>query len=330
MTIKRNDECPICTNGTFQPFCSATPLDYSQNVEYHLLECNACGHGVSNAGDQPEEEQLEAYNTGAYDPKEKFWHSWVKPLLSALELGKLSYMGRKGQGKRLLEIGSGKGRFLAAAKAHGYEVFGIEPSDRSAFFARKRLGEVIWSVNWANMDTVAELRQDFDGIYLWHVLEHLDEPNAALATFRKRLKPDGSIIIGVPNFASSQARSGKANWYHLDPSRHHQHFTPASLQALFERNGYHVSKRHFNSFYQDFMGELITTVNRVLPDKNVIFNVLRLNSGYFGKVGKLRAFLMFGLAGLLSALLAIPLMLWTLITQAQGKAGTMVFVAKPK
>lgn len=329
MKHQKDGTCPICDTGTYQPLFRATPLDYSQRKVYQMLVCTKCGHGVSNVTDRPIEEQIEAYNKGAYDPREKLWHRLIKPFLEYLELRKLRYIGRKGSGKRLLEIGCGKGRFLANAQSNGYEVFGIEPSTRSAVFARKRLGQVIWSVEWAKMNEVEPLNQQFDGIYLWHVLEHLTDPNGALKTFRQRLKPNGSLVIAVPNFGSTQARQGAGDWYHLDPSRHHQHFTPGSLQRLFERNGYKVRQKRFNSLYQDYVGELITIVNKILPDKNVLFNVLRLNQGYIGSVGWPRALVMFGSALLLSTLLALPLLLWTILTQLFGKSGTMVFVAQP-
>ena len=84
-----------------------------------------------------------------------------------------------------------------------------------------------------------------------------------------------------------------------------------------------VGQIHYCMMGHDFTG-------MVLPDKNVLFNVLRLNRGYLERVGWFRALFMFGSATLLSALLALPVLLWTVITQLSGRAGTMVFVAKPQ
>lgn len=321
--------CAICTTGNGHEAFRAAPLDYSQRKVYQLFVCTHCGHGTSNLGLRPVNEQVAAYNMGAYDTREKAWHKAIKPFLQYLEVRKLRYIGRNGEGRSLLEIGCGKGRFLQSARERGFEVFGIEPGKRSAIFARKRLGQVVWPVQWAEMHKVEALNRQFDNIYLWHVLEHLSNPNGALKAIRKHLADKGRLVVAVPNFGSVQARKGGSNWYHLDPSRHHQHFTPESLEALFVQNGFTVRKKHFNSMYQDFMGELITVVNAILPDKNVLFNVLRLNSGYIGRVGWGRALFMFGAASFLSVVLALPLLIWTVLTQLMGRAGTMVFVAQP-
>ncbi len=39
----------------------------------------------------------------------------------------------------------------------------------------------------------------FDFIYSYHVLEHVDDPDAVLAEFKRVLGPDGTVFLGFPN-----------------------------------------------------------------------------------------------------------------------------------
>lgn len=304
----------------------AAPHDYISKQDYPILICSQCGYGKT---DDIEQQMDDLYVGGSYDLKEKIWHKFIQPLLSLLELGKLGYLevGKKGE-KSLLEIGCGKGRFLEAAKAAGVLVFGIEPSPRSFAFASERLGSAVAHMGLNEIDDYSSFPSKFDYVMLWHVLEHLSDPGEVLSKIKGKLKSDGRIVIAVPNFASAQARLGKADWYHLDPPRHIHHFTPQSLHILSVTNGFVVEKIFFNSFYQNFVGELITLVNKLLPGKNVVFNGLRINRAYLGRFGSLSAWAMFLLGSALSLLMTPLLLLFTLFNQLFDRSGTMVAILK--
>ena len=72
----------------------------------------------------------------------------------------------------------------------------------------------------------------YDVVTIWHVLEHLDDPGAALERIHSWLRPRGGLLVGVPNLRSLQARLGGDRWYHLDVPRHRVHFTGGGLRAL--------------------------------------------------------------------------------------------------
>jgi SAM-dependent methyltransferase len=75
---------------------------------------------------------------------------------------------------------------------------------------------------------------------LWHVLEHLDDPRAALARLHGWLDPGGLLLVAVPNPASLQARIAGAAWMHWDVPRHRVHLTPRGLTALLESTGFEL------------------------------------------------------------------------------------------
>lgn len=322
-----NNTCPICQLGKLSMQYKASPLDYSTEQSFPIFICSECGYGKTG-GILQNTDHL--YVGGCYDEKEKPWHKFIRPLISVLEYGKLRYLvSEKMVGNRLLEIGCGKGRFLDVAKKRGFQIYGIEPSPRSFAFASARLGSAIAPIGLDEINNLTEFPGKYDYVMLWHVLEHLDDPHIVLSQIKGLLTSKGRVVIAVPNFASFQACLGKADWYHLDPPRHLHHFTPESLRILATTWEFKIENIFFNSFYQNLMGEIITIVNKALPGKNVVFNGLRLNRAYFDRFGMWSAWSMFILGSVMSALIFLPAIFFTLLSQLIGRSGTMVVVMKP-
>lgn len=321
-----NLTCPVCHTGKLSLNYLAYPLDYSDDNSFPIFICSECGYGQTK-NIQHKSDAL--YVGGLYDEKEKAWHKLIRPLLSFLDRKKLLYFKPDEiASKKLLEIGCGKGNFLEAAKDNGFQVYGIEPSPRSFSFASIRLGSRVSSIKFEEIEKIVEFPKEYDYVMLWHVLEHLNEPGAVLSQIKRLLAINGKVVIAVPNLASFQARFGKADWYHLDPPRHVHHFTPESFKILAGENGFIVEKIFFNSLYDNFMGEIITIVNKALPAKDVVFNGLRLNRNYFERFGLWGSWFMFLLGSAISITIALPVFLFAVYTQSIGRAGTMVIILK--
>jgi SAM-dependent methyltransferase len=163
---------------------------------------------------------------------------------------------------------------VAAARAAGYEATGIEPSLRGSD-AAAALGV---PVQRATIEQAALAERSLDAVTVWHVLEHLDDPGAALTRIAAWLKPGGVLLVGVPNLASAQARLAGGRWFHLDVPRHRVHFTPAGLEALLVATGFtpirtvHVLAEH-NPFgmWQSF-------VSRLTRHPSYLYNLLKRNA----------------------------------------------------
>jgi SAM-dependent methyltransferase len=120
---------------------------------------------------------------------------------------------------------------VAELRRRGYHAAGIEPSERGAA-AAAAAGLPVRAESLAE-HTDSEL----DAVVLWHVLEHLDDPLAALERVRGWLRPGGAVLVAVPNPASLQAAIAGPGWLHWDAPRHRVHLTPAGLAALLGRAG---------------------------------------------------------------------------------------------
>lgn len=175
---------------------------------------------------------------------------------------------------RLLDAGAGRGRFVAAARRAGYDADGIEPDPARAAAAAQR--GVALAVT--DLETASVEPGSLDVVSLWHVLEHLEDPNAGVREVARWLRPGGVILVGVPNLASLQARLGGARWYHLDLPRHRTHFTPAGLEVLLRRHGLQVRSVDHVLLEHNSFGMWQSLVNRVTRTPSYLYNLLKRNA----------------------------------------------------
>ena len=134
----------------------------------------------------------------------------------------------------LVDVGSGRGDLGVVAGRLGWAVTGLEPSATAAEAARRRgVHSVVGTLETA----LPALEPTYDAVVFQHSLEHVVDPAADLRRALGLLRPDGCILITVPNFGSWQARRFGSAWFHLDLPRHRTHFTVPGLVALLGRTG---------------------------------------------------------------------------------------------
>jgi SAM-dependent methyltransferase len=217
----------------------------------------------------------ELHDTGAYRPGAPRLFTPARPLLSLFDRQRLGLIRvLAAPPARLIDAGAGRGRFVLAASAAGYEATGIEPSDRGA-----RAGaELGVCMTQAPIERAQITPGSIDVVSLWHVLEHLDDPGDALSAIRSWLRPGGGLLVGVPNLASLQARLGGDRWYHLDVPRHRVHFTEAGLRALLGRRGFTLlATRHLLLEHNPF-GMWQSWLSRLTTHPSYVYNVLKRNA----------------------------------------------------
>jgi SAM-dependent methyltransferase len=210
------------------------------------------------------------YESGAYGPAQPRLHGAAGPLLGIFDRRRLALVrALAAPPARLLDAGAGRGRFVAAARAAGYDASGIEPSGRGAGAA---------NVEPATIEEATVAPGSLDVVTLWHVLEHLEDPGAALAGIASWLRPGGGLLIGVPNLASLQARLGGERWYHLDVPRHRVHFTPPGLKALLRSHGLVLQATRHTLLEHNPFGMWQTLVSRLTRHPSYVYNVLKRNA----------------------------------------------------
>jgi SAM-dependent methyltransferase len=100
-----------------------------------------------------------------------------------------------------LEIGCGTGGFLVAAARSGRRVVGVDIAARWLVVARRRLADHGLNVPLvaAGVESLPWPDATFDTVVADSVLEHLDDPAAALAECRRVVKPGGALLLWSPN-----------------------------------------------------------------------------------------------------------------------------------
>ena len=285
--------CPACGGATTAPRGA-------------IVVCARCGTGVTVA--PPAAADPRGYGTDR--PR---LSRAATPLLALFDRQRLALLRRVAPPPaQLLDAGAGRGRFVAAAREAGYDARGIEPSPGAATQAGP-------DVELATIESAVVEPRSLDAVSLWHVLEHVDDPAAALGRVAGWLRPGGALLVGVPNLASLQATLGGERWFHLDLARHRTHFTPAGLRALLARTGFEVVvERHVLAEHNPF-GLWQTVVNRFTRTPSWLFNALQRNAPLWSRDG-------------LVTVLALPRLPWAAVVElAAGLArrgGTIAVVAR--
>jgi 2-polyprenyl-3-methyl-5-hydroxy-6-metoxy-1,4-benzoquinol methylase len=212
---------------------------------------------------QPKAEELSKY----YESQEYISHTDEKRGLfsklyqlvkkwSLQKKAKLIFDQNNGVGT-LLDIGAGTGDFLRIAKEKGWQVQGTEPNKNASKLALEKGIEL------------KPLLNDFEGkhfdvVTLWHVLEHIPNLEETILKLSALVKPNGTLIIAVPNFKSFDANHYGKFWAAFDVPRHLWHFSKESIKNLFAEN-FELEKVEpmiFDSFYVSLLSEKYKTGNK--------------------------------------------------------------------
>ncbi|MGG5485913.1 class I SAM-dependent methyltransferase [Gaetbulibacter sp. PBL-D1] len=157
-------------------------------------------------------------------------------------------------GKIILDVGCGTGDFLQTAKNNSWNVYGIEPNEKARAIANSKTKNQVFDTN-----TLQEFESGtFDVITLWHVLEHLPNLETEIQNLNRLLKPEGRLVIAVPNFKSYDAKHYNAFWAAYDVPRHLWHFSQTSISKLFSKNNLEIEKTlpmTFDAFYVSLLSE---------------------------------------------------------------------------
>ena len=160
----------------------------------------------------------------------------------------------------LLDIGCGTGDLLVTCKSNGWNVVGVEPNNNAKKLAESKLNRQSTSTIFSDVDQLTP--EKFDVITLWHVLEHVPNLELYISKLKSLLKPNGVLVIAVPNFKSFDALYYKQYWAAFDVPRHLWHFSQTAIQKLFSKQEMDLVKilpMKFDSYYVSLLSEKYKT-----------------------------------------------------------------------
>jgi SAM-dependent methyltransferase len=186
---------------------------------------------------------------------------------------------------------------LGAFRARGWTAAGSERSAAAATAARDASGVPMFA---GDLDAVRP-GATCDLIVMFHVLEHMADPQRVLRDAAARLGPGGTLVLGVPNIGSWQARFAGRHWLHLDVPRHLCHFTPDALERALGAAGFRLARIDFRSLEHDPLGWVQAGLSRVGFEDALVLKVLFRMPRRSGPVATLAALVLavpLGLVGL--------------------------------
>jgi 2-polyprenyl-3-methyl-5-hydroxy-6-metoxy-1,4-benzoquinol methylase len=224
---------------------------------FDIVKCSACGFRFTNP--RPRADELGKY----YESAEYISHSDTRTGLFATvyqqvrkyTLGrKLALISRFQPKGEILDIGCATGQFLHYMEEHGWMTTGIEPDEKTRSRAISEYGLKVLPEDQLN----GLAKDSFDVITMWHVLEHVSDLNGRMQQLLKLLKPEGTLIIAVPNCEALDAKEYGAFWAGYDLPRHLYHFTKPDMELLAGKTGFklvEILPMKFDAFYVSLLSE---------------------------------------------------------------------------
>lgn len=231
-------------------------FDLLYNMQYRMLETFPKPEGKELASYYESEDYI-----SHTDSKKSFIDKLYQTVKGIALKNKLKLLNSfKTEEKNLLDVGCGTGDFLLTCKNNGWNVVGIEPNKNAQALAISKLNKKNTVAIVSDLKEIPS--QQFDVITLWHVLEHVPDINSYIYKLKSLLKPDGVLVVAVPNYKSYDAGYYKQFWAAFDVPRHLWHFSKKSIELIFSEFDMEVTKilpMKFDSFYVSLLSEKYKT-----------------------------------------------------------------------
>jgi 2-polyprenyl-3-methyl-5-hydroxy-6-metoxy-1,4-benzoquinol methylase len=262
--------CKICHGHSLQVV--ATKGRHFQDLTTTM--CTGCG--LVHSYPIPTEEELSAYYKknyrsdykSAYTPKRKHILRYSRYAMMRLE--RIRQFTSNEKEISLLDIGSGSGEFLYAAKLAGYDVCGVEPHEGYSEYTRSTFGVNVITSTFGQANIATE---SYDAITLHHVLEHFQYPLTALIHISQWLKFGGLLFIDVPDIQTTQ--HSPMNRFHY---AHIYNFNHATLKAFLTKAGFELVHHPENASGTKLVAKKIAQPNSsltiLMPENAALLSAL--------------------------------------------------------
>lgn len=253
MTLETVPVCPICSSNHFKPLMIARDYTVTQG-EFSLQQCTNCEFVITNP--RPDQNSIGLY----YQSDKYISHTGSgKNLVDRIYLlarnytlySKYKLIKRYKALGSILDYGCGTGAFLHYMQQHHWQIAGVEPSEAAGKIANKATKTEIYR-------DLQLVKNKFDVVTLWHVLEHVHSLNEKLIEIKDHLEKDGIVIVAVPNCKSLDAKKYGAFWAGFDVPRHLWHFSKSNMKILLENNGFiliNTIPMKLDSYYVSLLSE---------------------------------------------------------------------------
>ncbi len=202
---------------------------------WNIVQCKNCGFVYVNPG--PTEEFLKEHYQNYLPCNQKEIDRW-QYMMSNVFRKSLSIIKKYSKFKqnKLLDIGCGHGFFLQEIKKQGCDGYGIDLSEKAVDYAKKNDLNVTNSTLFDSKFKDAE----FDIVTMFYVLEHIINPADYLKEVKRILKPNGLLLIRVPDTTPIVKLLKVFNISNklYDAPSHLSDFSPRTIRAMLKKVGF--------------------------------------------------------------------------------------------
>ncbi|GAB6183708.1 methyltransferase domain-containing protein [Thermodesulfovibrio hydrogeniphilus] len=205
-----------------------------RGIDLEVYQCSGCG--LVQLGNDPVPYYKEVIRaTGFSESMKQFRFKQFQDFIEKYSL----------KGKKIIEIGCGKGEYLSLMVQLGVDAYGLEASEESVSACKKQGLKVIRG--FIESENYQIENAPFDAFFMMSFLEHIPYPNKVLRGIFNNLKEDAVGIVEVPNFNMILRK----NLFSEFISDHLMYFTKDTLIISLNLNGFEVIE--FSEIWHDYI-----------------------------------------------------------------------------
>jgi len=219
-------DCPLCKESKNIPL--------HQEGSFQMVRCSSCQFIYLNP--RPTSESLTHFYQHYLPEDSSSIQSWGRMMEPVFHRA-ANLLRQHRRNGRLLDVGTGFGFFMNEMKNKGWEVTGVEISQKAIDYARNSLG---LTIHLGPLEKANFPNQHFDVVTAFYVIEHLPDPMTFLKECCRILKPGGILLLRYPhttpikNFLSIFGILNRL----YDLPAHLSDFSPEMIQRCLESIGF--------------------------------------------------------------------------------------------
>jgi SAM-dependent methyltransferase len=244
-------ECPNCSSKNLAFHSRVKDRHYGIEGTFNLDKCKECDLVFLNPMFNDEE-------LSKFYPEDDYYAYHQTYDNVASKSPKTNVVLNEKTQEKILDIGCGNGWVLYEYKQKGWRVAGVEPSKVAAKIGNEQ------GLNIFN-GTLLEAKypdNEFDFVHSNHSFEHIYNPNEVLNEINRILKPNGKLLIGIPNVKGINSILAKDYWYYLGAPVHTFNYSPKNITQLLEKHNFRVQEIKHVSTTHGILGSIQIYLNR--------------------------------------------------------------------
>ncbi|MDO9087402.1 MAG: class I SAM-dependent methyltransferase [Anaerolineaceae bacterium] len=257
-------KCIICDGEDFKLKFSGRDLLHDLDGNFQLFECKNCK--LVTLDPKLTDDEFEKYYPNDYlsfplsIETEKNLFKKIDRQFGVNKRVNRILKKEKKSGK-ILDIGCATGIFLNEMKNKGWDCYGVEPNNFAANY-----GKEYFDLNIINkpFEQTNFLNSFFDVVTMWDVLEHVENPDLVAKELYRILKPDGLLVVSMPNSDSIECKIFGKYWAGWDIPRHNNIFDSKNINNYFSK--YNLYSEGISSFTGRH-GVIVLSINFYLNQK---------------------------------------------------------------